>query len=95
MGIRLVSFDLDGTFPDYDPYGVGAVSGSHRHNHRLEEQHQNFEITSAQVAEGDAFAYTGKSVAEIEALILLIPTIEGWRRLFCSASMDKHADCHR
>jgi phosphoserine phosphatase len=79
MDIRLVSFDLDGTlFPETTTcMELGRCLGNIDIITRLEEQYQNFEITSAQVAEGDAFAYTGKSVAEIEALILLIPTIRG------------------
>ena len=79
VGIRLVSFDLDGTlFPETTTcMELGRCLGHIDVITRLEEQYKNCEITNAQVAEGDAFAYTGKPVAEIEASILLIPTIRG------------------
>ena len=79
MNIRLVSFDLDGTlFPDT----TTCIELGRRLGHldviaRLEDQYKNFEISNAQVAEGDAIAYAGQPLKTIEEAVLSIPTIAG------------------
>lgn len=86
MDIRLVSFDLDGTlFPGTTTcLELGRRLGHVDVISRLEEQYKNFEITNKQVAEGDAFAYAGRSVDEIETAVLLIPTIRGMVETFAA-----------
>jgi phosphoserine phosphatase len=80
MDIRLVSFDLDGTiFPNTTTcIELGKRLGHLSVIERLEAQYKNFEITNRQVAEGDAFAYAGQAVKDVESVILQIPTIQGF-----------------
>jgi phosphoserine phosphatase len=79
MNIRLVSFDLDGTlFPDT----TTCIELGRRLGHldviaKLEDQYKNFEISNAQVAEGDAIVYAGQPLKTIEKAVLSIPTIAG------------------
>jgi phosphoserine phosphatase len=79
--IRLVSFDLDGTlFPDTTTcLELGKSLGHLARIKELESRYQRYEISNADVAEGDAVAYTGKSVREIEDLVLQIPMIGNFR----------------
>jgi phosphoserine phosphatase len=80
MDIRLVSFDLDGTlFPET----TTCMELGRRFGHldvitELERKYQNFEISNREVAEGDASAYAGRCVEEIERAVLMIPTIRGF-----------------
>ena len=77
---RLVSFDLDGTlFPDTTTcLALGRLLGHLELIRDLEDRYARFEIGNAEVAEQDAGAYRGRSVAKIEQAVLQIPLIGGF-----------------
>ena len=79
MAIRLVSFDLDGTlFPDTTTcIELGRCLGHLDVIRDLEARYARYEIDNAQVAEGDAIAYAGRTTEFIEEAVLAIPTISG------------------
>ena len=79
--LRLVSFDLDGTLFQGTTtcLELGRLLGHFDLIRDLEARYARSEISNAEVAGQDAFAYQGQEISVIEQAVLEIPIIAGFR----------------